>query len=100
MIWNDDGEGKEKVRSSSGAKIKTHKKLIPFCPYHFVYTILPMPVVRTILFTTILSGHRLKFLPLPYMAYDSRALLLAYTGAGKSIALDCTPAYDNGTNLP
>src|SRR6218665_1251530 len=43
----------------------TKYKIVPFCPYHFVRTILSNTIlsvyhfVRTILSATILSGHRL-----------------------------------------
>jgi len=46
----------------------TKYKIVPFCPYHFVHTILSNTIlslyhfVRTILSATILSGHRFNIL--------------------------------------
>ena len=48
-------------------KMYTKYKIVPFCPYHFVRTILSNTIlsvyhfVRTILSATILSGHRFKW---------------------------------------
>src|SRR6218665_207166 len=45
----------------------TKYKIVPFCPYHFVHTILSNAIlsvyhfVRTILSATILSGHQLSY---------------------------------------
>jgi len=46
--------------------VYTKYKIVPFCPYHFVLTILSNTIcpytilIRTIMYATILSGHPLE----------------------------------------